>query len=265
MGGLIFNAVILGIMLSLIFVGPMFFLLIETSFTRGPKHALALDFGVVTADIVCIVLAYYASKDIVHLIDTYPGFYRITALLVFIYGVVMMLTRVKMHIPNEERLIAQNYLRTFLNGFLFNGLNIGVILFWLVTVISVRNQYPDPENFFLYISIVILTFLSIDFLKIKLAKQFHYMLTDKIANAVRKAVGVILILFSFAIFIQSYKRFNTFDKQLEKAEKTPVKIKKKKKNKAKNETVVSPKKKETKTVETEPLPENETLQQIDNQ
>ena len=40
---LILSAIGLGIMLSLVFIGPIFFLLIETSFSRGPKHALALD------------------------------------------------------------------------------------------------------------------------------------------------------------------------------------------------------------------------------
>ncbi|KAF5274459.1 hypothetical protein FQR65_LT16996 [Abscondita terminalis] len=53
----------LGIMLSLVFIGPIFFLLIETSFTRGPRHALALDLGVILADITCIVAAYYSSHD----------------------------------------------------------------------------------------------------------------------------------------------------------------------------------------------------------
>ncbi|HCN11896.1 MAG TPA: lysine transporter LysE, partial [Chryseobacterium sp.] len=83
---LIFSAVGLGIMLSLVFIGPIFFLLIETSFSRGPKHALALDLGVVLADVLCIVASYFASGDLVQLIDKHPGFYRITALIVFIYA-----------------------------------------------------------------------------------------------------------------------------------------------------------------------------------
>ena len=69
---LILYAVGLGIMLSLVFIGPIFFLLIETSFSRGPKHALALDFGVVSADILCIIVSYYASADLVYLIDKHP-------------------------------------------------------------------------------------------------------------------------------------------------------------------------------------------------
>lgn len=223
---LILSAIGLGFMLSLVFIGPIFFLLIETSFSRGPKHALALDFGVITADLLCIIAAYYASADIVQLIDKHPGFYRITSILILAYGIIMMVTKTKMHMPGEEKIINQNYLKTFVNGFLFNLLNVGVVLFWLVTVIGVRNQYPDTDNVILYLGIVIATYLGIDFLKIFLAKQFHDKLTQKLANNIRKGVGVILILFSFFIFLQSFKMFNQFDKQLEEAEKKELKYKK---------------------------------------
>jgi threonine/homoserine/homoserine lactone efflux protein len=224
--GLIFSAIVLGLMLSLVFIGPIFFLLIETSFTRGPKHALALDLGVITADILCIVASYYASGDLVKLIDKHPEFYRITAFIIFIYGIVMMVTKTKMHLPNEDKFINQNYLKTYLNGFLFNLLNVGVILFWLVTVISVRNQYPKISEFLLYLGLVIATYLAIDLAKIFLAKQFHYKLTDKLANNIRKIVGIILLFFSLFIFLQSFKKFNQFDKKLEEAEKKEAILKK---------------------------------------
>ncbi|WP_175622915.1 LysE family translocator [Chryseobacterium schmidteae] len=223
---LILSAIGLGFMLSLVFIGPIFFLLIETSFTRGPKHALALDFGVITADLLCIIAAYYASADIVDLIDKHPGFYRITSILILTYGIIMMVTKTKMHMPGEEKIISQNYFRTFINGFLLNLLNVGVILFWLVTVIGVRNQYPDTETLILYLAIVIATYLLIDFAKIFLSKQFHDRLTQKLANNIRKGVGVVLIIFSFFIFLQSFKMFNQFDKQLEEAEKKELKYKK---------------------------------------
>lgn len=213
---LIFSAVGLGLMLSLVFIGPIFFLLIETSFSRGPKHALALDIGVISADILCITAAYFGSGDLVYLIDKHPGFYRITAFLIFVYGIYMMLSKTKMHIEGEEKLINQNYFKTYINGFLLNLLNIGVVLFWLVTVISVRNSYHKLDEFLLYIALVIGTYLFIDVLKIYLAKQFHEKLTQGVANKIRKIVGIILMIFSVLIFMQSFKKFNQLDKNLEK-------------------------------------------------
>ncbi len=216
---LIFSAIGLGIMLSLVFIGPIFFLLIETSFTRGPKHAMALDFGVILADIICIAAAYFASGDLVEIIDKHPGFYRITAFIILIYAIYMIVSKTKMHLAGEEIMINQNYFKTFINGFFFNILNIGVVLFWLVTVISVRNSYPDLDDFLLYMGLVVGTYLVIDFFKITLAKQFHTRLTQKLTNQIRRGVGFVLVAFSILIFLQSFKKFNQFDQKLEDAEK----------------------------------------------
>lgn len=213
---IILSSVGLGIMLSLVFIGPVFFLLIETSFSRGIRHALALDLGVIFADLLCITAAYFCSGDLVLLIDKHPEFYRITAFIIFIYGIYMMLSQTKMSIENEKKLINQDYWKTFLNGLFLNLLNIGVVLFWLVTVISVRNKYPEFHQFIVYILFMIGTYLAIDFLKIFLAKQFHHKLTPKIAMKIRKVVGGILVLCSVLIFLQSFKKFNQLDRRLEK-------------------------------------------------
>lgn len=221
---LIFSAIILGLMLSLVFIGPIFFLLIETSFARGARHALALDLGVISADLVCIIAAYFASGNLVRLIDEHPEFYRITALIIFFYGLYMIISKAKMHLDSEKKIINQNYLKTFISGFLLNFINIGVVLFWLLTVISVRNQYPDTQNFILYIGVMIGTYLFIDLIKIFLAKQFHDKLTPKITNNIRNAVGVILIIISVFIFMQSFSKFNQFDQKLEAAENQEQKL-----------------------------------------
>ncbi|MHA3047169.1 LysE family translocator [Riemerella anatipestifer] len=213
---LIFSAIGLGLMLSLVFIGPIFFLLIETSFSRGARHALTLDIGVITADLVCILVAYFASDDLVEIIDEYPSFYRITAFIIFIYGIFMIVSKTKMRIEGGQKIISQNYFKTFLNGFLLNILNIGVVLFWLVTVISVRNQYPNPYKFTLYIGIMIATYIGIDLIKILLAKQFHHKLTQNLANKIRSAVGGILVIISVFIFMQSFKKFNKLDQELER-------------------------------------------------
>lgn len=212
---LIISAIGLGIMLSLVFIGPVFFLLVETSFSRGPKHALSLDFGVIVADILCIVAAYFSSEDIIQIIDKYPSFYRISALIIFFYGVFMIISKTKMHLAGEQQLINQNYWKTFLNGFLLNILNIGVVLFWLVTVIFIRKNYPDTPSFLFYIAVVISTYLVIDLIKIYLAKLLHHKLNQRIVNRIRKGVGFILLVLSVFIFLQSFKSFNQLDKNLE--------------------------------------------------
>jgi threonine/homoserine/homoserine lactone efflux protein len=221
---LIFTAIGLGIMLSLVFIGPIFFLVIETSFLRGPKHALALDFGVLTADLMCIIAAYFATDFLKETIRNHPWFYTITAIIIFVYAIFMIISTTKIHLKNEQELINQNYIKTFFNGFALNFLNFGVILFWLITVITVKNQYPKAGDFVLYIAFLLGTYLCIDLLKILLAKQFHHKMTPKIANLIRNIVGVILVIVSIFIFLQSFAKFNQFDKKLEEAEHQQQKL-----------------------------------------
>ena len=49
-----------GIFLSFM-IGPVFFILIETSITKGFRAALAFDLGVVLADVVFILIAFSIS------------------------------------------------------------------------------------------------------------------------------------------------------------------------------------------------------------
>ena len=58
---IIFSAILIGFLLSTILIGPVFFLLIETSLRRSWKTAVVLDLGVIAADILCIAAAYYLS------------------------------------------------------------------------------------------------------------------------------------------------------------------------------------------------------------
>ena len=47
----IFVAISLGVMLAFT-IGPVFFILIETSITKGIRSALAFDFGAISGDIL---------------------------------------------------------------------------------------------------------------------------------------------------------------------------------------------------------------------
>jgi len=53
-------AVPLGFFLAFM-IGPVFFVLLETSATRGFRAALAFDLGVILADVFFIAIAYFSS------------------------------------------------------------------------------------------------------------------------------------------------------------------------------------------------------------
>jgi hypothetical protein len=66
---------------------------------------------------------------------------------------------------------------------------------------------------------VIATYLSIDLLKILLAKQFHYKLTQNLANKIRKTVELFLLFLVFSSFCRVIKNSINLISVLEEAGK----------------------------------------------
>ena len=62
----ILSGISFGFLLSFL-VGPIFFLLIETSLKRGVKPALAFDLGVLWSDVIYIIMAYFFAHQILDL------------------------------------------------------------------------------------------------------------------------------------------------------------------------------------------------------
>lgn len=209
----IIYAILLGVMLSLVLIGPAFFLLIETSITKGWRSAIALDLGVVSADLLCIAFAYTGVGGIVEYIGAHPALYKIGGFIIMVYGGIMYFSKPKLHLKNTK-IVGKNYLKTFVNGFLMNLLNIGVVSFWFVVAGWVTLKYPGEANFVLFISIAILTFMGIDLSKIFLAHKFQDRLTDALVYKIRRWIGVVLFVFGIIILLKGFISFHPIENAL---------------------------------------------------
>jgi threonine/homoserine/homoserine lactone efflux protein len=83
----ILAAIPFGIILAFT-IGPVFFVLLETSATKGFKSALIFDFGVMLADIVFILLAFYSTNKLVDKLKDDPNFIVFGGVLLFTYGTI---------------------------------------------------------------------------------------------------------------------------------------------------------------------------------
>ncbi|WP_068596657.1 LysE family translocator [Vaginella massiliensis] len=215
---LVLSAILIGIILSLFLIGPVFFLLVDTSLNKGWRSAVVLDLGVITADVLCIAAAYFGSKDFTDYVATHPKYYQIyiiAGFFVVVYGFFMYFSKPVLHLSDEAGVISRNYLRTFFNGFVMNLLNVGVIVFWFVIVSSIILKYPDPSHFMLYMGIVLGTFFSIDLIKIFLAAKLKSRITDQKVFVIRKIVGICLLIFGIIIGLKGFGFFQGIDKKIE--------------------------------------------------
>ncbi|WP_433779641.1 LysE family translocator [Flavobacterium anhuiense] len=197
-----------GLVLSFM-VGPVFFVLLETSITKGFRAAIVFDLGVVLGDIFFIAIAYLGSYRLISSLKDDPALFIFGGIIMLTYGIISFVKLKKEEKINDEEIdrdiLKRNYGSLFVKGFLLNVINIGVLGFWLAVIISVGPkldmQTPRMMTFF---TAVIITYLLIDCAKILLAKQLKTKMTPTNILKIKKGISVVLMIFGFALVIQGW-------------------------------------------------------------
>jgi threonine/homoserine/homoserine lactone efflux protein len=197
-----------GIFLSFM-IGPVFFILIETSITKGFRAALAFDLGVVFGDIFFIGVAYLGSYRLIASLKDKPALFIFGGIVMVTYGIISFVKLKKQakiqYEAIDDEIIKKNYGSLLVKGFFLNIINIGVLGFWLAIIISVgpklEMQTPRMMTFF---TSVIVTYLLVDCLKIVLAKQLKSKLTPTNILKIKKAISIVLIVFGVILISQGW-------------------------------------------------------------
>ena len=215
------NALISGFFLAFM-VGPVFFVLLETSATKGIKQAIIFDLGVILADIIFIVISYYGSYALLNKIKDDPRLFFVGGIILFAYGLITFIKEKRRKIILDPKLVVVekvNFFGMFLKGFLLNFINVGVLGFWLALVIVISsNVGMNGERVFLYFSTILIAYFVTDLGKIVLAKQLKNKLTPQVITKIRKVMGIILMVIGIAIASKGFIPQKTIDNFKQKAE-----------------------------------------------
>jgi threonine/homoserine/homoserine lactone efflux protein len=197
-----------GLFLSFM-VGPVFFILLETSITKGFRAALVFDLGVVLGDIFFIAIAYLGSYRLIQSLKDKPALFIFGGIIMLAYGLISFIRlRNEEKIDDEEidrDIIKRNYGSLFIKGFLLNVINIGVLGFWLAVIISVGPKLEmQNSRMFTFFTSVIITYLLVDCFKILLAKQLKSKMTPSNILKIKKGISIVLMVFGFVLMIQGW-------------------------------------------------------------
>lgn len=214
-------AIPLGFFLSFM-IGPVFFVLLETSAIRGFRAALAFDLGVILADILFIVVAYFSSFQLLENLSNQPGLYVFGGVILLVYGATILKKKTPKKESSEiEAVNSSNYLSLFIKGFLLNFINIGVLVFWLGVIIIVGPSLDnDPNRIIVFFSTMLGAYLLTDILKILLAKRLKRKLTKNRIIIIKKGIAIILIICGIVLITKGFlpkDRFN-IEKGIERIE-----------------------------------------------
>ena len=204
-----------GIFLSFM-IGPVFFILLETSIIKGFRAALVFDIGVVLGDIVFIAIAYLGSYRLIKSLEDNSALFIFGGMLMLAYGIISYISlhkekKVNTHKIDNE-IIKKDYLGLFIKGFFLNIINIGVLGFWLAVIISVGPKLEMQNSRMLtFFTTVIVSYLLVDCIKIVLAKQLKTKMTPRNILKIKKIISIVLMVFGVALITQGW-----FPKEKEK-------------------------------------------------
>ncbi|MBU2061429.1 LysE family translocator [Flavobacterium frigidarium] len=197
-----------GIFLSFM-IGPVFFILLETSIIKGFRAALVFDLGVVLGDVFFIAIAYLGSYRLIQSLQDKPALFIFGGIIMFAYGVISLISLRKEKKMNtsviDQEIIKKNYFSLFVKGFLLNVINIGVLGFWMAVIISVGPKLEmENSRMLTFFSAVIITYLIIDCIKILLAKQLKSKMTPKNILKIKKGISIVLMIFGLVLITQGW-------------------------------------------------------------
>ncbi len=214
-------AIPLGFLLSFM-IGPVFFVLLETSALKGFRAALSFDIGVIVADIIFILAAYFSSYQLLENLSNQPGLYVFGGVILLVYGITTFFKQgIKKDVKKPIKVKRNDYLSLFVKGFFLNFINIGVLVFWLGVIIIVGPSLEnEPMRIRVFFTTMLLAYFITDIFKILLAKQLKRKLTLERVHFIKKGIGLILVICGIVLIVKGFlprDRF-TIESGLEKIE-----------------------------------------------
>ena len=189
-------------------IGPGFFLLLETSITKGFKAAFIFDLGIVFSDLIFILIAYFATNQLLAQLKDNPVIFIIGGLIMSTYGIVSYVSlkkkfNEKIDVDDEEDIKKNNYLGLFFKGFFLNIINIGILGFWMMVIITQGPQLEmKPLRIFTFFTSTLFFYLAIDVFKIVVAKQLKHKLTPTNIYKIKRIISIVILIFGAFLILQ---------------------------------------------------------------
>lgn len=209
----ILEGALAGVILS-VFVGPIFFTMLQLGVEHGFKAAFALALGQWMSDLLYIFLAFWGAVWVEDIIKNeakqaifvwYSG--TIGGVLLILFGAGLLLTKsVSTKASDKIEIPAYNvskvaYFAYSFQGFLINTVNPTPLLFWMsLMAFAINSNYIGGATAALYISVMFVVIIT-DCLKIYLAKTIrdklkvhHFLYVRRLAGVVLGGFGLVLLL-----------------------------------------------------------------------
>lgn len=203
----ILAAIPFGIILAFT-IGPVFFVLLETSATKGFRSALIFNLGVMLADAIFIVVAFFSTNRLLESIKDDPSFLIFGGVLLVAYGIISFTKASKSFreiVREYHRVeIKKGYGKLFLKGFLLNFINIGVLLGWVAFIVIANSITSSEDGVIVFLSTILIVYFLVDLVKMVVAKKLKNKLTPRLIFKTKKIISLVILCFGVLLLVQAF-------------------------------------------------------------
>ena len=199
--GLFFGAVLA------VLIGPVFFILVQTSIERGVKHGLAVAVGESVSDVLFLTV-YYLGFTQIHIGGGLSRVLGMGGVLVLIFtgGAMIRKSGQKWNYSGSgpPEVSKASF---FLKGFLINSLNPFVYVFWAGVMGLLKEKFDGQSEQIIMFCVGIFTFKTFaDVLKAALAGKIKWLqrANSTAFRLVSGGIGVVLIIYAIVLFYRLY-------------------------------------------------------------
>ncbi len=197
------QGVLFGLTLSLM-VGPAFFKLVQTSISQGFRSGSHLVLGISLSDILMVFVAWYGLSSVFEARETQKIISVVGGAVIIGFGI---FTARRRHISQktDNPLIKNSklHLKYLGQGFLFNIVNPGTWLFWLIPI-GMANIYAKKSEQIIFLASILFTNFCMDVIKCAISNELKRFLTDNVITIINRVVGSILIIFGLYLAISPF-------------------------------------------------------------
>ena len=197
------DAVVFGFILSFSF-GPIFFILLETSITRGIKQAVFMDFGVIVSDLLFFSLAYFGASKIATE-ENQPALFLLGGVILSVYSVISFINNaVKNKKIKKEKAVEETGLFKYVvKGFLLNIINISYLVIWAGVIVWFGPKVEmSPIKIWTFFFVSVATYLAVNVLKFLLSSRLKSKLTDFVLFYIRQGLNILILIFGIVLIFK---------------------------------------------------------------
>lgn len=209
------NGLLFGLLLALL-IGPVFFALIQTSIEKGFSAGASMAVGIALSDAFYVVVASAGVAALANNQEFQLWLGVLGGSIMLVFGLVNLFKKVEkqqeQHVGKPDR---NSLAKQFVKGFMLNGINPFVLLFWIgiASMVALNYQYSLPQEVAFFVAIVLTVFL-LDLVKSYVAHKLRKMLSRRFMAWMNRLVGIVLVLFSFRLFLFTLEAIGVLPEQL---------------------------------------------------